>query len=756
MDKDFEKFIDFLNKKRKSSNDTDEQNLSMLNDFKYISTQRLLTLGDDILKLKGDKLIDYTIDLIKNFKSIIHNTKNKKGNNLLDKSSSLILTIELSVSCIILKDIKKLAEQDKKLTFKKCIKLFEKECQENNKKQKLEEIDDVSEEETEETNEEKEVETESDEFMKEVFKNNNDDEQDILDFYDNLTPKQKQETLNKIKEINNYLNEDKPIIFRIMELPLPTSQKNYIIRQYATLNNSSHSETKLQTWFDSLMTIPFNKYTGLDINNLKNVNGFLEDLKNKMNDAVYGHNEAKHQIIQIMAQQIRNPLSKGNVIGLYGPPGNGKTSLLKEGVSKALGKPFVFISLGGATDASYLDGHSYTYEGSICGRIVSSLISCKCMDPVLYFDELDKISKTHKGDEITNLLIHLTDPVQNSHFHDKYFQGIDIDLSRTTIIFSFNDPDNVNPILLDRITTIETKYLLTEEKIHIGQKYLIPFILKEVGLKPDDVIISDELMKYIISKYTYEGGVRKLKSLLFLIIREINLHNLLKTKINNKLYKLPFTVTINHLKEILKDKYEMDETLINKEDKCGVINGLYANCLGIGGILPIELLWIPSNEPLSLKTTGYLEKVIKESTDVACSLAWNSLTEELRNKYRMEWKKKPMGIHIHCPEGSVPKDGPSAGAALTLAIYSLLTNRKIKHDVAMTGEINLEGKVTEIGGLEEKLEGAKRAGVKLALIPERNIKHLEKIKERNKSLIDNTFKVISISNFKDVVEHALV
>ena len=756
MDKDFEKFIDFLNKKRKSSNDTDEQNLSMLNDFKYISTQRLLTLGDDILKLKGDKLIDYTIDLIKNFKSIIHNTKNKKGNNLLDKSSSLILTIELSVSCIILKDIKKLAEQDKKLTFKKCIKLFEKECQENNKKQKLEEIDDVSEEETEETNKENEVETESDEFMKEVFKNNNDDEQEILDFYDNLTPKQKQETLNKIKEINNYLNEDKPIIFRIMELPLPTSQKNYIIRQYATLNNSSHSETKLQTWFDSLMTIPFNKYTGLDINNLKNVNGFLEDLKNKMNDAVYGHNEAKHQIIQIMAQQIRNPLSKGNVIGLYGPPGNGKTSLLKEGVSKALGKPFVFISLGGATDASYLDGHSYTYEGSICGRIVSSLISCKCMDPVLYFDELDKISKTHKGDEITNLLIHLTDPIQNSHFHDKYFQGIDIDLSRTTIIFSFNDPDNVNPILLDRITTIETKYLLTEEKIHIGQKYLIPFILKEVGLKPDDVIISDELMKYIISKYTYEGGVRKLKSLLFLIIREINLHNLLKTKINNKLYKLPFTVTINHLKEILKDKYEMDEILINKEDKCGVINGLYANCLGIGGILPIELLWIPSNEPLSLKTTGYLEKVIKESTDVACSLAWNSLTEELRNKYRTEWKKKPMGIHIHCPEGSVPKDGPSAGAALTLAIYSLLTNRKIKHDVAMTGEINLEGKVTEIGGLEEKLEGAKRAGVKLALIPEQNIKHLEKIKERNKSLIDNTFKVISISNFKDVVEYALV
>lgn len=760
MDKDFENFIKFLNNKRRLDDDMDnnEENASMLNDFKYISTQRLSSLGDDILKLKGDKLIDYTIDLIENFKTIINNTKNKKTNTLLDKSSSLILVIELSVCCILLKDINLLAEQNKKLTFKKCIEQFEKKCHENNKKRKVDEVEEEDEEsDVEESDIDKTViSSENDDFMKEVFKNNNDDEKDILDFYDNLTSKQKQETLNKIREINNYLNEDKPIIFRIMELPLPTSQKNYIIRQYSTLNNSSHSETKLQTWFDNLMTIPFNKYTGLDINNLKNVNVFLNDLKNKMNDAVYGHNEAKHQIVQIMAQQIRNPLSKGNVIGLYGPPGNGKTSLLKEGVSKALGKPFVFISLGGATDASYLDGHSYTYEGSICGRIVSSLISCKCMDPVLYFDELDKISKTHKGDEITNLLIHLTDPVQNSHFHDKYFQGIDIDLSRTTIIFSFNDPDNVNPILLDRITTIETKYLLTEEKIHIGQKYLIPFILKEVGLKMNDIVINDDLLKQLIKKYTYEGGVRKLKSLLFLIIREINLHNLLKTKINNKLCKLPFTVTNNHLTEILKDKYEMDEAEINKEDKCGVINGLYANCLGIGGILPIELLWIPSNEPLSLKTTGYLEKVIKESTDVACSLAWNSLTEELRNKYRTEWKKRPMGIHIHCPEGSVPKDGPSAGAALTLAIYSLLTNRKIRHDVAMTGEINLEGNVTEIGGLEEKLEGAKRAGVKLALIPQKNIRHLEKIKERNKSLLDNTFKVVAISTFKDVVEHALV
>ena len=234
MDKDFENFIKFLNNKRRLDDDIDDNNASMLNDFKYISTQRLLSLGDDILKLKGDKLIDYTIDLIENFKTIINNTKNKKTNTLLDKSSSLILVIELSVCCILLKDIKLLAEQNKKITFKKCIEQFEKQCNENNKKQKL---DEEAEEEEEEESDENIITSENEEFMKEVFKNNNDDEKDIIDFYDNLTSKQKQETLNKIREINNYLNEDKPIIFRIMELPLPTSQKNYIIRQYSTLNN---------------------------------------------------------------------------------------------------------------------------------------------------------------------------------------------------------------------------------------------------------------------------------------------------------------------------------------------------------------------------------------------------------------------------------------------------------------------------------------------------------------------------------------
>jgi hypothetical protein len=396
------------------------------------------------------------------------------------------------------------------------------------------------------------------------------------------------------------------------------------------------------------------------------------------------------------------------------------TTIIKEGIAKGMEKPFVFISLGGATDSSFLEGHSYTYEGSIYGRIVNGLITSKCMDPIIYFDELDKISKTTKGDEITNILVHLTNSAQNSHFRDKYFHGIDIDLSRVTMIFSFNDPSKVNPILLDRITTIETKYLLTSQKIHIAKNYLLPDMLKDVGLKETDVVVNNEILTNLIDNYTFEGGVRKLKSLLYNIVREINLSNLLNTKIDNMEVRFPFEVKDEHIKIFLKNKVKVDPSKINDEAKVGVINGLYAGSLGIGGILPIQILWIPTEVPLKLKATGYLQKVIRESTEVACTLAWNHLDEDLKNKYMKEWKDRPMGFHIHCGEGAIPKDGPSAGAALTIAIYSMLTNRKIRNDLAMTGEINLEGKVTAIGGLEEKLEGFKKAGVRLALIPKEN------------------------------------
>jgi len=280
--------------------------------------------------------------------------------------------------------------------------------------------------------------------------------------------------------------------------------------------------------------------------------------------------------------------------------------------------------------------------------------------------------------------------------------------------------------------------------------------MKDMGFNNNDIVIDDDTLRYLINSYTYEGGVRKLKSILYNIVRELNLANLIKTPIDSDMIQFPLTVQKSHIKTLLKHKMEIDHDKIHTDDKTGVVNGLWANSLGNGGILEIQTVWIPTQIPLSIKATGHLEKVIKESTDVACSVAWKYITDDIKTKFLADWKNSPMGFHIHCPDGATPKDGPSAGAALSLAIYSLLTNKKIKHDIAMTGEINLEGNVTAIGGLEEKLEGAKRAGVKLVLFPKENKKHLEKIKQRNSTLLDDDFKVIPIKTFDEVLKYSLI
>jgi len=698
-------------------------------------------------------------------KLISENKKNNKSN----KKSKVVTEYESDSENETSDEetsIKKLKiKNDKKNKNKK----KEEESEENNDDgDDGDDDDDDDDEEDEEEEEEEEIYNNKEmlnnkmakEFIEQLYKgkNSNDLEDITLKYFSNLSKRDRKESLSKLKEINDFQNNDKPVLFQIMGLDLALSQKNHILKNYLQVATSRFENNKLKSWVDNVMQIPFGKFVGTNLNTIKNdkVKAFLDGLQQSMDDAAWGHEEAKRQIIQMMGQQIKNPKAKGNMLGIYGPPGNGKSSLVKDGIAKAMDRPFIFISLGGATDSSFLEGHSFTYEGSIYGRIANGLITSKCMNPIIYFDELDKISKTPKGDEITNILIHLTDPVQNNHFRDKYFHGIDIDLSRATMLFSYNDPSNVNPVLLDRITSVETKYLLISQKIHIAKHYLLPAIFKEMNFQDDAIIFNDDLIRELINKYTHEGGVRKLKSLLYNIVREINLSHLIHSKIDDKLVTLPFTLKSSHLKLLLKHKFEVEPDTIHDKPKCGIVNGLYAGSLGIGGVLPIEVVWIPTQHPLQLKATGHLEKVIKESTEVACSLAWTHLTDKEQEVFHEFWKSKPMGFHIHCPEGAVPKDGPSAGAALTLAIYSLLTNRKIRNNVAMTGEINLQGQVMAIGGLEEKLEGAKRTGVNLALVPKENKKHLDKIMERNASLFDDTFKVEIIECFDDVIKHALL
>ena len=598
---------------------------------------------------------------------------------------------------------------------------------------------------------------ENKDFVDEIMKaTSNDSNKKLIEFFSKLKNDDKTNILKQFKEINKENVSEKPLLFKFLAMNLPLKDKSYIVQKYLTL--CSGGSTKLKYWIDSVVKIPFGINIGIDVKNIKTnkIKLFLDKLKDTMDKAVYGHNEAKRHIIQIMGQQIKNSESKGINLGIYGPPGNGKTSLIKDGISKAMERPFVFISLGGATDASFLEGHSYTYEGSICGRIAQGIIDSKCMNPIIYFDELDKISQCHKGREITNILVHLIDPAQNSHFRDKYFNNLEFDLSKVTFIFSYNDPNLVDRILMDRITQVETKYLIENQKIHIAQKYLLPEITKEIGFNINNMIFSDEIISKIINKYTNEGGVRKLKNILYYILREINIYNLTKTKLNNNLIKFPLTFTEELLLEILKNKKGINPEKIHLENSCGIINGMYATDLGIGGVMPIQVLWTPGEKPFEIKATGNLQLVIKESTEVAATLSFNLLTKEEQDLYIQEWKINPRAIHIHCPDGAVPKDGPSAGTALTVAIYSLLTNKKIKNDIAITGEINLQGHITAIGGLESKLQGAKKAGIKFALYPKENEKDIIEIKERNPTLIDDNLKVQAIEKIEEAIYYSII
>jgi len=476
----------------------------------------------------------------------------------------------------------------------------------------------------------------------------------------------------------------------------------------------------------------------------------MNNVVEELDSSVYAHNYAKSQILKIIAQWISGEQS-GYCFGFEGSPGIGKTSLAKKGLSGCLkdefgiSRPFAFIALGGSSNGSTLEGHSYTYVNSIWGRIVDILMETKCMNPIIYIDELDKVSKTEHGKEIIGILTHLIDSTQNTAFQDKYFSGIDLDLSKVLFIFSYNDPDNIDRILLDRIHRIKFDNLSLYDKIVIVEKYILPDINKKMGFC-DIVKIDNSIIQSIIETYTHEPGVRKLKEVLFDLFGEINIE-LLKYKNSNSI-ELPIIITEELLTTKYLKKYHKNiEKKIHDKHKIGIINGLWANSMGKGGIIPIETMFFPSSTFLELRLTGLQGDVMKESMNVAKTLAWN-LTDLEKKK---EWIKtfeesKSQGLHIHCPEGAISKDGPSAGVAITLVIYSLFNNKKIKNDIAITGEINLQGEITAIGGLEYKIIGGINAGVKTFLYPKLNHNQFQDFIEKYENKIPlNDIKFIEVS-----------
>jgi ATP-dependent Lon protease len=469
-------------------------------------------------------------------------------------------------------------------------------------------------------------------------------------------------------------------------------------------------------------------------NNFSEITNYISSVKEILDNSVYGHAEAKKQIERIIGQWI-NGEQDGYCFGFEGPPGTGKTSLAKRGLSNCLkddkgnSRPFAMIQMGGDSNGSTIHGFNYTYVGSTWGGIVQILIDKKCMNPIIFIDELDKISRSEQGREIVGILTHLLDSTQNDCFQDKYFAGIDLDLSKALFILSYNDPDLVDKILLDRIHRIKFSNLSLEDKLVISNKHILPEVYKKMGLE-EMIVLEDDTIKYIIDEYTSEPGVRKLKEILFELVGEINL-DILKT--NKTDVEFPIIIKKEDLKiKYFKDKHEVKSKKIHTENAVGVINGLWANALGKGGVIPIQSKFYPSEKFLDLKLTGMQGDVMKESMNVALTLAWDltdvSRQSNLREKYNVEIAK--YGIHIHCPEGAVPKDGPSAGTAITTVIYSLLNNRKIKSDIAITGEISLDGCVTEIGGLDLKILGGIKAGVKEFLFPQENYKDFKKFMDK--------------------------
>jgi ATP-dependent Lon protease len=563
---------------------------------------------------------------------------------------------------------------------------------------------------------------------------------DISNIKDTLNQSNKQTLIDYILKINDIiqkqnLNQQKINYSKKTKQELLHSMKTFIDNLYT--NNSQMNGVLKDIFEETQSLIPLTNNINEIAKRFDEINTYMSNVKNTLDNAIHGHDKAKKQIERIIGQWI-NGKQDGYCFGFEGPPGIGKTSLAKKGLSACLkddkgnSRPFAMIQMGGDSNGPSLHGHNYTYVGSTWGSIVQILIDKKCMNPIIFIDEIDKISKTEHGKEIIGILTHLLDPAQNDCFQDKYFSGIDLDLSKALFILSYNDAEKIDKILLDRVHRISFNSLSLEEKLVISNSHILPEIYDKMGLQ-NMIHFSDDVLRFVIDEYTCEPGVRKLKELLFEIVAEINL-NILKTF--DTTFNIPINITIEDIKtKYLKDKRETLVRIVSNKNEVGFVNGMYATSLGSGGTLPIHAKFFPSDKFLDLKLTGLQQDVMKESMHVALTVAWN-LTElkiqnELRNKYDVENNK--CGINIHTGDNAVSKDGPSGGCAITCALYSLLNGVPIKPEFGITGEIQMSGQVTAIGGLNYKILGSLKSNVKSFIFPKENEKDFRDFYEKYKN-----------------------
>ena len=529
------------------------------------------------------------------------------------------------------------------------------------------------------------------------------------------------------------------------------------IDKLSRIHPDSADANTIQSYLDWVIEIPFE--------NTANKKLSVQEVARQLNADHYGLERPKDRIEEYFALRellqlrgVAGKVNNGAILCFAGPPGVGKTSLANS-IARALKRELVRVALGGLEDVNELRGHRRTYIGAMPGRIVQGLIEAKQMNPVIVLDEIDKVGRSFRGDP-TAVLLEILDPEQNNKFRD-YYLNFNIDLSKVVFVATANDVGAIPPALRDRMEFIELSSYTPQEKFEIAKKYLIPQELKKHGLKPSEVTLGKDVLSLIISDYTRESGVRNLRRRLADIFRKAA-----KRLLGGEAQKI--TVTTKNLSEFLEKKvYEIEHA--DKKPQIGQVNGLAWTSVG-GDVLKIEAIRIQGKGGLQI--TGSLGEVMKESAYIAFSLVKvlidakkikvpskiiPSLPEDVKDGVKKELSPSEVyrryDLHIHVPEGATPKDGPSAGITMVTAIASILTDTKVRSDVAMTGEITLSGRVLPIGGLKEKLIAAHKAGIKTALIPRKNYERdLGDIPQD----VKNDMQIIPVDVIEDVLKNAFV
>ncbi len=532
----------------------------------------------------------------------------------------------------------------------------------------------------------------------------------------------------QLGEGDNPQEESEKYIEKIRALNLSEEITEKLVGEAEKLVKMSYSSQEagvIRSYLDTVLELPWNIRTKDKLD--------IDKVQKQLDKDHYGLKKVKERITEIISVRALAPDVKGQIICLYGPPGVGKTSIGKS-IAAALGRKYVRISLGGVHDEAEIRGHRKTYIGAMPGRIAAALKQAKSMNPVMLLDEIDKMGSDYKGDPASAML-EVLDSEQNTTFTDHYLE-VPLDLSDVLFITTANSLDTIPAPLLDRMEIIELSSYTREEKFNIAKRHLLPKQLKKHGEKPSTVKINDKVLYSVIDFYTREAGVRKLERSIADICRKSAKRIVSGEK--------RVSVTDQNITDFLGVKKYLPEHLA-AHDEVGLVNGLAWTSVG-GVTMPLEVLVLDGTGKTEF--TGSLGEVMKESAKIAVSL-----TRSLAKKYGIDpdfYKNKD--IHIHAPEGAVPKDGPSAGVTLTTALVSALSGTPVRRDVAMTGEITLRGKVLAIGGLKEKTMAAYRAGVKTVCIPKENEPDLEEIDE----VVKSSLKFVAAEDISTVLETALV